>query len=128
MFKDSIGRERQLATIQGDFNLPERFDLSFTNEAGEKERPVVIHRAVSGSLERFMGVMIEHFAGAFPVWLAPTQAIILPVSETFREYADELNTLMITEDLRASVDTSGDSLSKMVRNAEKMKIPYILIV
>jgi threonyl-tRNA synthetase len=128
MFKDSIGRERQLATIQCDFNLPERFDLSFTNEAGEKERPVVIHRAVSGSLERFMGVMIEHFAGAFPVWLAPTQAIILPVAETFREYADELNTLMITEDLRASVDTSGDSLSKMVRNAEKMKIPYILIV
>jgi threonyl-tRNA synthetase len=87
MFKDAIGRERQLATVQVDFNLPERFDLSFVNEQGDKERPVVIHRAISGSMERFLGVAIEHFAGAFPVWMAPTQVMIVPVAEVFTDYA-----------------------------------------
>jgi len=128
MFKDAIGRERQLATIQADFNLPERFDLHYTNEAWEKERPVVIHRAISGSIERFMWVMIEHFAGAFPVWLAPTQVIVLPVAEAFFDYAETVRSQLSSADLRIKVDTSWDSLNKMVRNAEKSKIPYILVV
>ena len=128
MFKDVLGREWQLATIQCDFNLPERFDLSFTNAAGDKERPVVIHRAISGSLERFMGVMIEHFAGAFPVWLAPTQAIIIPVADAFLDYAVKIHTQAQQRDLRVRIDTSHDSLSKKIRNAELQKIPYILIV
>ncbi len=128
MFKDAIGRERQLATIQCDFNLPERFDLSFINEQWEKERPVVIHRAISGSLERFMGVMIEHFAGAFPVWLAPTQVIILPVADPFNEYGQKLAQELLHKWVRVQVDTDNDSLNKKIRNAEKMKIPYILVI
>ena len=91
MFKDAIGREWQLATIQCDFNLPNRFDLSFINEKGEKEQPVVIHRAISGSLERFIGVAIEHFAGAFPVWLSPNQVTIVPVkAELHNEFASKV--------------------------------------
>ena len=128
MFKDAIGRERQLATIQCDFNLPVRFDLSFTNEQGEKERPVVIHRAISGSLERFMGVMIEHFGGAFPLWLAPTQVQIVPVAEKFNDYAFQLKSQLNQLDVRAKVDDGSDSFSKKIRNAELMKIPYTLIV
>ena len=128
MFKDAIGRERQLATIQCDFNLPVRFDLSFTNEQGEKERPVVIHRAISGSLERFMGVMIEHFGGAFPLWLAPTQVQIVPVAEKFNDYAFQLKSQLNQLDIRAKVDDGSDSFSKKIRNAELMKIPYTLII
>lgn len=90
MFKDAIGREWQLATIQCDFNLPNRFELSFKNESGEDERPVVIHRAISGSLERFMGIMIEHFAGVFPLWITPEQVRIVPVGEAFNEYAENI--------------------------------------
>ena len=108
--------------------MPERFDLSFVNEQGEKERPVVIHRAISGSLERFMGVMIEHFGGAFPLWLAPVQIQIIPVAEKFNDYAFELKKRFSQQDLRASVDDSSDSFSKKIRNAEMMKVPYILIV
>ena len=108
--------------------MPERFDLSFVNEQGEKERPVVIHRAISGSLERFMGVMIEHFGGAFPLWLAPVQIQIVPVAEKFNDYAFELKKRFSQQDLRASVDDSNDSFSKKIRNAEMMKVPYILIV
>ena len=128
MFKDAIGRERQLATIQCDFNLPVRFDLSFINEQGEKERPVVIHRAISGSLERFMGVMIEHFGGAFPLWLAPIQVQIVPVAEKFNDYAFQLKSQLNQLDVRAKVDDGSDSFSKKIRNAELMKIPYTLIV
>ena len=128
MFKDAIGRERQLATIQCDFNLPVRFDLSFTNEQGGKERPVVIHRAISGSLERFMGVMIEHFGGAFPLWLAPIQVQIVPVAEKFNDYAFQLKSQLNQLDVRAKVDDGSDSFSKKIRNAELMKIPYTLIV
>ncbi|MFZ2718785.1 MAG: threonine--tRNA ligase, partial [Candidatus Absconditicoccaceae bacterium] len=117
MFKDCLGRERQLSTIQCDFNLPERFDLSFINEKGEKERPVVIHRAISGSLERFMGVMIEHFAGAFPLWLAPKQIKLVPVAEKFIDYANIILENMKKQGLRASVDSSDDSFSKKIRNA-----------
>jgi threonyl-tRNA synthetase len=128
MFKDAIGREWQLSTIQLDFNLPERFDLSYINEENSKERPVVIHRAISGSLERFMGVMIEHFAGAFPTWLAPVQAMVLPVSEKFNDYADEVRRTLLENDVRVKMDDSSESLGKKIRNAEKAKIPWMLVI
>ncbi len=128
MFKDALGREQQLATIQCDFNLPERFDLTYINEQWEKERPVVIHRAISWSIERFMGVMIEHFAGAFPVWLAPVQAIILPVSDSFHDYAETIHAMLSTAWLRVKIDDAAESLNKKIRNAELLKIPYMLIL
>lgn len=128
MFKDAIGREWQLATIQCDFNLPERFGLKFTNEKGEEERPVVIHRAISGSLERFMGVMIEHFAGAFPVWLSPVQVIVLPVSEHQKDYASDVYNQIKNEDIRVELDDTNESLGKRIRNAKIRKIPYVIVV
>ena len=127
-FNDAIGRERQLATIQIDFNQPERFDLSFVNEEWERERPVVIHRAISWSLERFIGVMIEHFAGAFPVWLAPTQVTILPVSDTFNDYAYHVKAVLAKQNIRVTIDDAADSLNKKIRTAEMQKIPYMLII
>ncbi len=128
MFKDAIGRQWQLATIQCDFNLPERFDLSFINEKGEKERPVVIHRAISGSLERFMGVLIEHFAGKFPVWLAPVQATIIPVGEKFSEYGNGVCDALDAAGIRVEFSEANESLGKRIREAEMMKIPYVLVV
>jgi threonyl-tRNA synthetase len=128
MFKDAIGREWQLATIQCDFNLPERFNLSFKNEKSEDERPVVIHRAISGSLERFMGVMIEHFAGAFPLWLSPVQVIVLPISEHQKEYADSVFKGLKEADIRVELDDSNESLGKRIRNAKMSKVPYVIVI
>lgn len=128
IFKDAIGREWQLATIQCDFNLPERFELKFINEKGEEERPVVIHRAISGSLERFMGVMIEHFAGAFPVWLSPNQVTILPISEHQKEYADSIYNMLKEKDIRVILDDSNESLGKRIRNAKMSKVPYVIVI
>jgi threonyl-tRNA synthetase len=128
MFKDAIGREWQLATIQCDFNLPERFDLLFVNEKGERERPVVIHRAISGSLERFMGVMIEHFAGAFPVWLSPVQVSIIPISEKHLDYAKKVFENLRENNIRAELKEENETLGKKIREAEMQKIPYLLII
>lgn len=128
MFKDAIGREWQLATIQCDFNLPNRFELSFKNEEGQEERPVVIHRAISGSLERFMGIMIEHFAGVFPLWVAPEQVRIVPVGEAFVDYAEDVFVEMKKHGIRVKLDDSSDSLSKKIRNAETAHVNYILVV
>ena len=128
MFSDAIGREWQLSTIQCDFNLPIRFDLSFTNEKNEQERPVVIHRAIAGSFERAMWVLIEHFAWVFPLWLAPRQAIVIPVWEKFESYAREVEKKFANSGIRASWDYSSDWLNKKVRNAEKMHHNYILVV
>ncbi|MBL8158445.1 threonine--tRNA ligase [bacterium] len=128
MFKDAIGREWQLATIQCDFNLPERFDLSFINDKGEKERPVVIHRAISGSLERFMGVMIEHFGGAFPTWLSPVQVKVLPISEKHVEYAEKISAELREAGVRVEVDAANESLGKKIRNAKTEKVPYVLVM
>ncbi len=128
MFKDAIGRVWQLATIQCDFNLPERFDLSFTNEQGEAERPVVIHRAISGSLERFMGVMIEHYAGAFPFWLAPVQAKVLPISEHELPYAETVSDRLKSAGFRVETDRTNETLGKKIRNAKMEKIPYLLVI
>ena len=128
MFKDAIGREWQLATIQCDFNLPERFQLEFTNEKGEKERPVVIHRAISGSLERFMGVMIEHYAGAFPTWLSPVQVMVLPVSDKHKDYAYKIGKEMRDAGIRVEVDAASESLGKRIRNTKMQKVPYFIVV
>jgi threonyl-tRNA synthetase len=128
MFKDAIGREWQCATVQVDFNLPNRFDLSFVNEQGEMERPVVIHRAISGSLERFMGVMIENFGGAFPLWLAPRQMVVVPVAEVFNDYGREVLNILRKAGLRVELDDSTDSLGKKVRNAEQNKLNYALVI
>ncbi|MCX6752953.1 MAG: threonine--tRNA ligase [Candidatus Nomurabacteria bacterium] len=128
MFKDAIGREWQLATVQCDFNLPERFDLSFTNNEGKKERPVVIHRAISGSLERFMGVMIEHFAGNFPVWLSPVQVSIVPVRENHNDLAKEIANMLKEKDIRVEVLDENDSLGKRINHAKASKVPYVIVL
>lgn len=128
MFKDAIGREWQLATIQCDFNLPQRFNLSFTNEHNEEERPVVIHRAISWSLERWMWVLIEHFAWVFPTWLSPRQVKVLPVLPKFDDYAQKIVNELKASGIRVSWDFSDDNLNKKVRNAEKMYNNYILVI
>lgn len=128
MFKDAIWREWQLATIQCDFNLPERFKLEFTNENAEKERPVVIHRAISWSLERWMWVFIEHFAWTFPLWMAPRQVKIVPVSDKFFNYAQNVEKDLKDAWIRVSWDYASDWLNKKVRNAEKMHNNYILVI
>jgi threonyl-tRNA synthetase len=128
MFKDAIWREWQLATIQCDFNLPIRFDLGFTNENNEKERPVVIHRAISWSLERWMWVFIEHFAWIFPLWMSPRQVIVVPVLPKFDNYASKVIKNLKQSNIRITWDFTTDWLNKKVRNAEKMHNNYILVV
>ncbi len=128
MFKDAIGREWQLATAQLDFVMPERFGLEYTNEKGEKARTVMIHRAVAGSLERFLSVIIEHFAGAFPLWLAPTQAHIIPVGEKHHEYAHNLAKELYEHSIRVEVDDTNETVGKKIRNASTQKVPYILVM
>lgn len=129
IFNDAVGREWQLATIQCDFNQPNRFDLSFINEKGEKEQPVVIHRAISGALERFLAVAIEHFAGAFPVWLSPTQVTIVPVKSEFHsEFANEILKTLKEKNIRAEVDDRNESLGKRIRAAKEMKVPYVIVI
>ncbi len=128
MVKDAIGRKWQLGTIQVDYNLPERFELEYTGADNKKHRPVMIHRAPFGSLERFTAVLIEHTGGKFPLWLTPDQAIILPISEKFNEYAQEVCGLLKTYDIRALVDERNEKIGKKIRDAEMAKIPYMFIV
>ncbi len=128
MFKDAIGREWQLATIQCDFNLPERFDLFFTNEKSEKERPVVIHRAISGSLERFMGILIEHYSGNFPLWLAPSQVAVIPVGEAHFTEAQKVHDLLRGVMIRSEIDLSNNGFGKKIRNAKNARTPYTIII
>ena len=125
--KDSLGREWQLATIQLDFNLPERFDLKCINEDNKDERIVMIHIAVMGSIERFMSILIEHFAGAFPVWLSPVQVAILAVSEKFVDQANEFAGELRKQGIRVEIDDSNESVGKKIRNTEKAKTPYMLV-
>lgn len=127
--KDSIGRTWQCATIQLDFQMPQKFDCKYTDKDGQEKIAVLIHRTIMGSFERFMGILIEHYAGAFPTWLAPVQAIVIPVSEEkFGAYAEEVKEKLVATDVRAEVDASTESLGKRIRNADKQKIPYILVV
>lgn len=126
--KDAIGREWQLSTVQFDFNMPERFDLTFVDRDGQEKRPYMIHRALLGSLERFFGVLIEHYGGAFPPWLAPVQAKVIPVGENFFPYAKELEARLRKAGLRVEADLSDDRMNAKIRNANTEKIPYMLIV
>ncbi|MBJ7326049.1 MAG: threonine--tRNA ligase [Chthoniobacterales bacterium] len=126
--RDVIGREWQLGTVQVDFQLPERFDLHYTGADNKPHRPVMIHRAPFGSMERFVGVLIEHFAGAFPLWLAPEQVRILPVSDKFAAYADEVAGILRAAGVRAAVDTSQDKLGAKIRLAQVGKVPYMVVI
>jgi threonyl-tRNA synthetase len=126
--KDAIGREWQCATIQCDFTLPQKFDLTYIGEDGLKHRPVMLHRVILGSIERFIGVLIEHFAGNFPVWLSPTQVIVLPVSEKYIDYAEKMYEFLIKNDIRAEIDRRGEKLGFKIREAQLNKIPYMIIV
>jgi threonyl-tRNA synthetase len=126
--KDALQRRWQCATIQCDFTLPERFDLTYVGADGERHRPVMLHRVILGSLERFMGVLVEHFAGAFPVWLAPVQAILLPITDRVHPYAQEVATALMEADLRVEVDTRQESLRYKIREAQVQKIPYMVIM
>ncbi len=126
--RDVIGREWQLGTVQVDFQLPERFDLHYTGPDNKPHRPVMIHRAPFGSMERFVGVLIEHFAGAFPLWLAPEQVRILPVSDKFADYAAEVVAAFRAAGVRAVVDTSQDKLGAKIRLAQINKVPYMIVV
>ncbi len=125
--KDALGRTWQMSTIQLDFNLPERFELEFQAADGTRQRPVMIHRALFGSIERFMGVLTEHYAGAFPAWLAPVQVVGIPVAETFNEYMFDVVDQLKAAGIRAEVDTSSDRFPKKIRTASKDKIPFVLI-
>ncbi len=128
IFKDVIGREWQLSTIQLDMNLPTRFDLEYIDESGVKQKPIVIHRAILGSTERFLGILIEHFAGAFPLWLAPIQAVILPVGADHAAYAEKINNGLAERGIRTKISADNLTLGKRIREAELQKIPYILVV
>lgn len=128
MVRDAIGRQWQLGTLQLDYNLPERFNLEYTGSDGQKHRPVMIHRAPFGSLERFIGVLIEHYAGKFPFWLAPVQAIVLPLSEHYMEYAQQVQQRLDGLGFRVELDSRSEKLGYKIREAEMQKIPYMLIV
>ncbi len=128
MVKDAIGRKWQLGTIQVDYNLPERFDLEYVGSDDKKHRPVMIHRAPFGSMERFVAVLIEHTAGKFPLWLTPEQAVILPISEKYNDYAKKVSNILNNYDIRSFVDDRNEKIGKKIRDNELKKIPYLLIV
>lgn len=128
MFYDAIGRERQLGTAQLDFVMPGRFGLEYTDHEGNKRTPVMIHRAIAGSLERFMAVMIEHFAGKFPLWLSPVQVAIIPVADAHMAYAKEVAEILRQQNFRIELDTSSDSMGKKIRAAKQQKLPYFIVI
>jgi len=128
MVSDALGREWQLGTIQVDYQLPQRFELEYTGDDNEKHRPVMIHRAPFGSLERFTAVLIEHLAGEFPLWLAPSQAIILPIAEKFNDYVNDLQEKFQEEGFRVDVDLRNEKVGKKIREAELGKYPYMLVI
>ena len=128
MVRDAIGRRWQLGTVQIDYNLPDRFELEYTGADNGKHRPVMIHRAPFGSMERFVAILIEHCAGKFPLWLTPEQARILPISDRFNEYAEKLSKVLENGDIRALVDARSEKVGKKIREAELDKVPYMLIV
>lgn len=126
--KDALGRSHQLATVQLDFQMPERFDLEYIAEDGTKQRPVMIHRVVLGSVERFVGILIEHFAGAFPTWLAPVQAIILPIADRHFEYGNQILDKLKKAGIRVELDDRTESVGRKIRDAEMQKVPYMLVI
>ncbi len=126
--KDSLDRSWQLGTIQVDFNMAEKFNLSFANQEGGKEKPVVIHRAVFGSFERFIGILVENYQGAFPVWLSPVQVKVLNLTDRNEKYAKKISDELISQGIRAEIDSANETIGKKIRNAEIEKIPYILVI
>ena len=126
--KDAIGRSWQCATIQCDFALPERFDLTYVDENGNQKRPVMIHRVLLGSIERFIGTLLEHYGGALPAWLAPVQAVIIPVSDKFNDYAEKIKNTLLQKTIRSQVNIKNETLGKKIRQAQMEKVPYMLIV
>ena len=125
---DALGRDWQLGTVQLDFSLPERFALEYAAEDGTRKRPVVIHRAMYGTLERFLGVLIEHLAGAFPLWIAPVQAVVVPIADRHNEFCHEIGTKLRAAGLRVEVDDSNDRMNSKIRQAQLQKVPYMLVV
>jgi threonyl-tRNA synthetase len=125
---DCIGRTWQCGTIQLDFQLPQRFELEYNGADGEKHRPIMIHRVAFGSIERFIGILIEHFAGAFPTWLAPVQVKVLPISDKFMDYAKEVTDKLNAADVRVELDTRSEKIGYKIREAQMQKIPYMLVV
>ena len=125
--RDAIGRTWQMSTVQLDFNMPERFDLEYTAPDGTKKRPIMIHRALFGSIERFFGVLLEHYAGAFPAWLAPHQVMGIPVADEFNGYLEDIASALREQGVRADVDTSDDRMQKKIRNHTTGKIPFMLL-
>ena len=128
MVRDAIGRKWQLGTIQVDYNLPERFNLEYTGADNQKHRPVMIHRAPFGSMERFVAVLIEHTGGKFPLWLTPDQVAILPISEKFNDYAEKVKQYLDMNDIRAIVDDRNEKIGRKIRDNEMKRIPYMLVV
>jgi len=128
MVKDALGRKWQLGTIQVDYNLPERFELEYIGQDNQRHRPVMIHRAPFGSMERFVAVLIEHTAGKFPLWLTPDQAIILPISEKHQNYATDLLKFLNNNDIRTLIDDRSEKIGKKIRDSELKRIPFLLIV
>ena len=126
--KDMLGRYWQCSTIQFDFNEPERFDMTYIGEDGKERRPYMVHRALMGSLERFFGVLVEHYSGAFPVWLAPVQVMIIPIADRHLEYAGKLEAELKAEGLRVQVDARPERMNSKIREAQMQKIPYMLVV
>lgn len=125
---DAIGRTWQCGTIQLDFQLPQRFELEYQGADGEKHRPIMIHRVAFGSIERFIGILIEHFAGAFPTWLAPVQVKVLPISDKFAQYGDSVRKQLEEAGIRVEFDTRSEKIGYKIREAQMQKIPYMLIV
>lgn len=125
---DALGRKWQCGTIQVDFNLPQRFNVEYVSEENTKEQPVMIHRAILGSFERFIAILIEHYAGEFPFFIAPTQVIFVPISDKNIAYAKKLQNMLIDEDIDSEVFSKNDSLNKRVRLAEKQRVPFVVIV
>lgn len=126
--KDALGREWQLSTIQFDFNLPERFEMTYIGEDGQAHRPYMVHRALLGSMERFFGILIEHYGGAFPVWLAPVQAVLIPIADRHLPYCQEVAARLKSAGLRVEVDAGGERMGNKIRLAQKQKVPYMLVV
>jgi threonyl-tRNA synthetase len=126
--KDCLGRDWQCGTIQLDFQMPERFDLTYIGEDGEKHRPVMLHRVIFGSIERFIGIITEHFSGAFPAWLSPVQAKLLPITDAQFEYAKEVATKLRAKGVRVEIDDSNEKIGYKIRKAQLEKVPYMLVM
>jgi threonyl-tRNA synthetase len=125
---DSIGRSWQLGTVQLDYSMPERFGLEYTGDDNEPHRPVMVHRALLGSFERFIGILIEHYAGEFPLWLSPVQARVLPIADRHADYARDVAAQLTGAGIRAEVDDRTESVGKKIRDGELKKVPYMLVV